>query len=142
MHGAMRRDRRLEQPRVATVRVEIGGQPDRVGREARRLHESHPGVNAERARLVGRGRRDAAADVVAQRRRTRASASGAAPAAADHHGLAAQLRVAQELDRRVERIHVEVRDAARAVDHGEPVVGAGCATATANIATSSAEHAL
>ena len=32
------------------------------------------------------------------------------PAAADHHRLAAQLRIAQQLDRRVERVHVEVGD--------------------------------
>jgi len=33
----------------------------------------------------------------------------AAPAT-DHDGSAAQLRVAQELDRRIERVHVEMRD--------------------------------
>ena len=51
-------DRGLEQPRIPAVRVEIGGQPDRVGREARGLHESHAGMHAERARFVGRGRGD------------------------------------------------------------------------------------
>ena len=76
-------------------------------------------MHAERARLVGGGRDDAAAGVAAQRRELARDAAGhriarlarlMPAAAADHHRLAAQLRIAQQLDRRVERVHVEMGD--------------------------------
>ena len=117
----LRRDRGdglLEEARIAPVRVEIDRQPDRVGRETRGLHEPHAGVDAECARLVGGGRRHAATDIIAERaERLRAHPPWRRAAAADHHGLAAELRMAQELDGRIERIHVEMGDEARSVGH-------------------------
>ena len=60
-----------------------------------------------------------AAGVVAQAEEApRAVAQGlglVALSAADHHRQAAQLRVAQQFDGRVERVHVEVGDQARRV---------------------------
>src|SRR5262245_56506701 len=58
----------------------------------------HRGADAELARFVGGRGHDAAARRVA--------------ASADDHRLAAELRAAQQLDRREERVHVEVEDAA------------------------------
>ena len=76
-------------------------------------------MQTERARLVRGSRDHAAADVAAQRgeraRDVTADRIGRflrlmPAAAADHHGLAAQLGIAQQLDRCVKRIHVQVRD--------------------------------
>jgi hypothetical protein len=115
-------DRRLEQPRVAAVLVEIHRQQHRVGRALRGLHQPHARVHAEVARRVGGGRDHAAALVVAKRRE-RARAVGVdhrlvAPPAADHHRQPAQLGIAQQLDRCIERVHVEVGDPARCGGHG------------------------
>ena len=57
-------------------------------------------MDAERARLVARGGDDAAAIRLA----------------ADRERLAAQRRVVALLDRRVERVHVDVEDAAHGVN--------------------------
>ncbi len=124
--GRDRAHGRLEQLRVALVRVEVGRQADRIGREPRRLHEPHAGIHAERARFVSCGRRDSASDVFAQRREALLSGrrvARLAPAAADDDGAAAQFRIAQELDRRIERVHVEMCDETRKVVH----VGSGAA---------------
>ena len=120
----LRRDRAhrgLEQPRILAVRVEVGRQQHRVGRELRGLHQAHRRVQAERPRLVGRRGDDAAPDVAAQRRERadRATRGGidrlhrlmAAPAADDDRP-SRELRIAQELDRRIEGVHVEMRDQA------------------------------
>jgi len=105
---------RLEQARVLAVFVEVDRQQDCVGREHGRLHHAHGREDAELARFVGARRDDAAADVVTQREKA-ARAVGlqqrlAVAAAADHDRQPAQLRIAQQFDRRVERIHVEVSD--------------------------------
>ena len=116
-----RRDRAhrvLEEPRVFPVRVEIGGQQHGVRRELRRLHQPHGRMQAQRARLVGRGRDDAATGVVAQCRERADRSAGAGvheprlvPAATtDDDRPADELRIAQQLDRRVEGVHVEMRD--------------------------------
>jgi hypothetical protein len=42
---------------------------------------------------------------------------GGPPPAADNERLAAELRVAQQLDRRIERVHVEVGDEAGSHGH-------------------------
>ena len=103
---------------MTPVRVEIDRQPDRVGRETRGLHEAHAGVDAECARLVSGGRRHTATDVVAQRvERCARIPRGGLAATADHHRLAAELGMAQQLDGRIERIHVEMGDEARSVGH-------------------------
>jgi hypothetical protein len=75
------------------------------------------GENAERARLIGRGGYHAAADVVAQAEKASTSVGQEfgllIATAADDHGQAAQFGVAQEFDRRIEGVHVEMGDAAR-----------------------------
>ena len=81
-------------------------------------------------RLVGARRDDAAADVVAQRP-VRERAVGLAPrlvvaAAADDDRAAAQLGIAQQLDRRIERVHVDVGDEP---GHGQGTVRAYSPTA-------------
>jgi hypothetical protein len=85
-------------------------------------------MQAECARLVGRRGRDAAADVAAQGREAAHGRAGdgidhllgLVPAAAtDDDRAALELRVAQELDGRIERVHVQVRDQARGVGHCE-----------------------
>ena len=106
--------RALEQARVLAVLVEVDRQQHRVRREHCRLHHPHRREHAELARLVSAGRDDAAADVVAQRREL-ARAVGAQPrlartTAADDHRAAAQLGIAQQLDRRIEGVHVDVGD--------------------------------
>ena len=109
-------DRGLEEARIVPVLVEVGRQQHRVGRQQRGLHQAHARMHAEVARRVGGGGDHAAAGVAAQRRETQAAVGQAfglmAPPAADHHRQPAQLRVAQQLDRRVERVHVEVGDPA------------------------------
>jgi hypothetical protein len=56
------------------------------------------------------------------------SASCTAPApAADHHRQALELRVAQQLDGRVERVHVEVGDAASGFSNGWKALRRACA---------------
>ena len=119
----VRRDRAhrlLEQTRVAPVFVEIGGKQQRVRSELRCFHERHAGAHAESTRFVGGGRNDAAALVSAQRRHsgTRRFGVDASAASADDQRLAAKLRIAQQLDRRIERIHVEVRDETSCLLHG------------------------
>ena len=63
-----RAHRVLEETRVFPVGVEIDRQQHGVGRELRGLHEPHGRMEAERARLVGRGRGHTPSRVVAQRR--------------------------------------------------------------------------
>ena len=109
----------LEQARIVTVRVEVDRQQDRIGCQRGRLHHAHRRMQAQRARFVRRRRDDAAPRVATERRerahdvvRQRVDVFGRlmATAAADDDGFAAQLGIAQELDRRVERIHVEMCD--------------------------------
>ncbi len=68
---------------------------DRVRAALQRLAHRHRGMHAEAAHLVARGGDDAAA-----------------AGAADDDRLAGKLRVVELLDRRVERVHVDVQDGA------------------------------
>ncbi len=63
-----RAHRRLEEPRILPVLVEVDRQQDRVGRLRGGLHHAHGRVDAQRARLVGRGRDHAPARVVGEAR--------------------------------------------------------------------------
>ena len=114
-HGRDAGDHFLEGARVFAVLLEVRRQQDRVGAQLRRLHQPQPGVHAEGPRRIGRRRDHAAADVVLQplvpARAPGAGLAALPPAPADHHRLAREFRVAQQLDGGVERIHVEVRDA-------------------------------
>jgi hypothetical protein len=112
----------LEQARHLAVGVEIDRQQDGVRRQLGRLHHAHGRAHAQRARLVGGGGDDAAPDIVAQARKRVAAVRprhrlGVAPAADDHR-QAAQLGIAQQLDGRIKRVHVEVGNAALVVNHG------------------------
>ena len=69
---------------------------------------------ADQAAIVSGGGDDAAADIIAQLVILELAVYprlGLVPgAAADHHRLAAQLGVAQQLHRRVESVHIQVCD--------------------------------
>jgi hypothetical protein len=117
----------LEEPRILAVLVEVDGQQDGIGRFRRGLHHAHGRVHAERARFVGRGGYDAAARVVAEARVAALLRAGrgighpdrlVARAAPDDDRPAAQLRIAQQFDRRIERVHVEMGDHAGRFEHG------------------------
>ncbi len=84
-------------PRV--LAVERVARPDEDGMRtaADRLGATHRGVDAELARVVVRGRHDAAP----------------ARIAADDERLLAELGVLELLDRGIERVEIEVRDDAR-----------------------------
>src|SRR6185295_19228731 len=77
--------------------LEVRPDDDELRAEAYRARHRHRRAHAERARLVA-CRRDHAARL---------------GRSAHHHRLAAQLRVIAHLHRRVERVHVDVDDAAR-----------------------------
>ncbi len=91
-------ERRLEQLRVAAILVEIDWQKHAGRAQVERFAQRHAGADAEGARLVGGGGDHTAAVRLA--------------ATADRHRQAAQRRAPQQLDRRIEGIHVEVGDAA------------------------------
>ena len=107
--------------------VEIHRQHDGLRAQLGGLHHAHGRAHAELPRRIGGGGDDAAADVVLEQREfgdrdeTQRARSGSAqqrlvdlaPPAADHHRQALELRVAQQLDRRVKSVHVEVGDAAQ-----------------------------
>ena len=80
------------------VAVEVRQHDDRRRAQAQRLTDGHRRADAESTRLV-RGARD---DRAALRR-------------PDDDGLAAQRRVVELLDRRVERVHVDMEDAGAGV---------------------------
>ena len=76
-------------------------------------------MQAERARFVGRRRDHAATDVIAERRERAHRRSGdridrflrlMAPPPADRDRSSAELGITEKLDRRIERVHVEMRD--------------------------------
>jgi hypothetical protein len=119
-----RAHRGLEEPRIGAVLVEVDRQQHGIGRQLRRLHHAHGRMHAERARLVGRGGDDTAARVVAQPGVAPCAVGQGLglvpPAAADHHRPAAQVGIAQQLDRRIERVHVEVGDQPRGGGHVRP----------------------
>ena len=104
----------LEAPGVVAIGLEIGRQQDGIGGQLCRFHQAHAGKDAERAGFISRGGNDATPDIVAQAGKALAAVGladrpmHAAPA--NHHGLAAQFRVVQQLDRGKEGIHVEVGD--------------------------------
>jgi hypothetical protein len=133
MTGAMARMHSLNRREIAPVFVEVHRQLDRLRAQLGGLHQAHGRADAELPRRVGGGGDDAAADVVLQARKRLHRDEGArvaaglrlgrglepgegvvhrAAPAADHHRQALELRVAQQLDGRVERVHVEVGDAA------------------------------
>ena len=92
----------LHQPRRRlSVGAEVGRQEDRLGAQTAGACGGHRRADAVAARLIACRRDD--------RART---------AAGDHDRLAAQLGMAQQLDRNVERIRVEVGDARLAVAGG------------------------
>jgi hypothetical protein len=104
--------RRLEESRVLAIFVEVDRQQDRRRGQLRRLHHAHARVDAERTRLV-RARRDHAAPGVVAEHRELARPVGAdrrlmPAAAADHDGLPFQFRIPKQLDRRIERVHVQM----------------------------------
>ena len=85
-------------------------------------------MRSERPCFVGGRRYDATPHVVAQRFEAPPHCAGCRidrlfglvpAAAADDHGLTPQLGIAEELDRRVKRVHVEMRD--QAAGHGDKV---------------------
>ena len=82
-------------PGDLAVGVEVGRDDDRLGAQPPGPRRRHGGADAEAPRLVGGGGDDRAR-----------------PAAGDDHRQAPQLRAALQLDRRVERVEVEVGDAA------------------------------
>ena len=84
---------------LARVALHVGVQIDAFRAAAPRLGDRHRARDAEAPRLVGRGRDDAAP-------------ASALRVGADDHGLAAQLGPVALLDRRVERVHVDVQDRA------------------------------
>ena len=86
--------------RRGLVAREIRPHDDERRAEAHGLGHRHRRADAERARLVARRRHDAAAIRLA----------------ADGQRLAAQRRVVALLDRRVERVHVDVEDPAHGND--------------------------
>ena len=86
-------DDRHHLARALAVVGHVDRQVDEVGAAAPRVGDRHRRADPERPRLIG-GRGD----------------HRARPAAGDDHRLAAQLRAAQELDRDVEGVHVEVGD--------------------------------
>mmetsp|Transcript_6770 Transcript_6770/g.28501 ORF Transcript_6770/g.28501 Transcript_6770/m.28501 type:complete len:408 (+) Transcript_6770:2174-3397(+) len=119
-------DRGLEQARVVAVAVEVGRQQDGIGGAQRGLHQAHGREHAEVARGVGGGRHHAAAGVVAQPGVFPAPIlellRSVGPPSADHHRFALELRIAQQLDGRVESVHVEVGDPAVGWQHGGGIV--------------------
>jgi hypothetical protein len=102
--------------RVAAVLVEVGGQQQRVRRQCSGFHQAHARMQPKCAGRISGGGDDTAAAVLPQRG-VAARAIGhqfglMAPAAADDDRPAVEFRVAQQFDRRVERVHVEVGDVA------------------------------
>jgi hypothetical protein len=88
---------RLERRRVAVILREVDRQKNGRRTKLERGAQRHAGAHAERARFVGRRGDDAASRRVA--------------APADDDRLALQVGTPQQLDRREERVHVEVKDA-------------------------------
>jgi hypothetical protein len=105
----------LEHPRILAVGIKIRRQQQCVGSELCRFHQTHPRKHAQRAGFVGGRRNHAAAGITAQRseRPGLRFTLRHPPAAADHHRLAAQMRISQQLDRCVKRVHVEMGDVTR-----------------------------
>ena len=89
----------LELARDHAVALEIDRQKDAVRAFSRRNRQWHARVDAECACFIRGGRHHAAA--------------GRITTPADGHRAAAQVRTAQQFDRRVKGIHVEMRNAAR-----------------------------
>ena len=106
----------LEKTGILSVLVEIDRQQHGVRGKCRCLHHAHARVHAERTCFVSAGGDHAAAGVVAQpcvfAGAVRACRRLVAPAAPDSDRLTAQIRVTQQLDRRVESVHVEVSNEA------------------------------
>jgi hypothetical protein len=78
---------------LRAVGLEVGRQEDRVRAQPTRVRRRHGRAHPEAPRLVAGGGHHCAR-----------------PAAGDHDGLAAQLGTTLQLDARVERVAVEVRD--------------------------------
>src|SRR3989338_104399 len=103
------------------IGIEVDWQQNGIRGQLRRLHDAHAGEHAERTRLVSRGRDDAAPDIVPQTGKPAAAVRLLCwlmiTASADHHWQAAQFGITQQIDRRVEGVHVEMRNAAGGGDH-------------------------
>jgi hypothetical protein len=118
--------RRLEQAGIMTVGLEVDRQQDCIRCQPGSLHHAHRRKNAERACFIGGGGDHAAPDVVAEAEKASTSVGQTfgllIATAADDHGQATQFGVAQEFDRRIEGVHVEMGDAARWHVHGKVTI--------------------
>ena len=97
--------------REMMVLLEIHRQEDGIRTEFCSLHQAHARVHTKGARLIrGRGNYTAPG-IIAQAAKlaTIFGTFSATTPAADNHGSATQLRVSQQLDGSVERIHIDVR---------------------------------
>ena len=123
-------DDAFEDSGVVAVLVKVDGQQNGLGTQLGRFHEAHGGANAKLPRRISCGGNDPAACVALDAREKikrnfrkivrrplivwvcRAQSPQQviffAPATANDHRQALQLGVAQQLDRRVKRVHVEV----------------------------------
>ena len=113
--------------RVMPVLRKVHRQQHRLRAQLGRFHQAHGRAHTKLARRVGGCGNDAAPGVVAQQRKfgNRDVVQGPAgvaqhqvfvnlaPPATDHHRQALELRVAQQLHRRVKRVHIQVGDAAQ-----------------------------
>ncbi len=108
------------------VALEVRRHPDRAGTEAERAAHRHGGACPEHARLVRRRRDDAAI----------------LGAAADEHGLAAQLRVVELLDGREEGVEIGVQNRAGHARMIPPVTGRDATQRNASSAPRTMEMAM
>ena len=96
---------------------QVDRQENRLGRQFGRLHDPHGRRNSKRARFIGRRGNHATSCVVAQACKSPATVGQykrlLCAASTDDYRLSAQFRVAQEIDGRKKRVHVEMRDTAR-----------------------------
>ena len=116
------RDLGLEFARVMAVLVEIHRQQDGVRAKLCCLHQPHGRVHTKLARRIGSGGDHPTPRIVAQPRKRRgvgrcADVVHSSPAAADDHRQAAKLRISQQFDRGIERVHVQMRDASDKARH-------------------------
>ena len=121
------RDDGFEALGIVPVLRKVHRQQHRLRTQLRGFHQPHGRAHAELACRIGGGGDHAAPGVVAQQRKfshwnfvqrpagvtQHQVLVSLAPPAANHHRQALELRVAQQLHRRVKRIHVQVRDAAQ-----------------------------
>jgi hypothetical protein len=99
------------------VLLEVGRQQHRIRRQTSRLHQAHGRMHAERTRLIGGRCGNAPPGVFAQAPEAPMCQAGdrighghrfVPPPSAHDDGGTSQFRVAQQLDRREKRVHVEM----------------------------------